>query len=57
MNEQTFDPRWQQLQSRIDKFVGHYLKESAPAIEHRNRIAGLLPSPLQYNERGMKKAS
>lgn len=57
MNEQIVDPRWQQLQSRIDKFVGHYLKDSVPAIEHRNTIAGLLPSPLKYNEPGMKKAS
>lgn len=57
MNEQTFDPHWQQLQSRIDKFVGHYLKDTVPAIEHRNVIAGLLPSPLKCNERGLKKAS
>ena len=57
MDEQILDPRWQQLQSRIDKFVGHHLKDSVPAIEHRNNIVGLLPSPLKYNEQGMKKAS
>ena len=57
MNEQIFDPRWQQLQSRIDRFAGHFLKDSIPAIEYRNNIVGLLPSPPEYSERGIKKAS
>lgn len=57
MNQQTFDPRWQQLQSCIDKFVGHLLKENIPAIEYRSNIVGLLPSPVDYSEREMKKAS
>ncbi len=57
MNEQIFDPRWQQLQSRIDKFVGHFLKDSIPAIEYRNNIIGLLPSPMENSDPGIKKAS
>jgi hypothetical protein len=57
MNEQIFDPRWQQLQSRIDKFVGHFLRDSIPAIEYRSNIVGLLPSPMGNSEQGIKKAS
>jgi len=30
---------------------------SIPAIEYRSSIVGLLPSPMEYSERGIKKAS
>jgi len=57
MNQQSVDLSWQQLQSRIDNFVGRFLKEDFPAIEYRSTIAGLLPSPLEYREPDIEKVS
>ncbi|MEE9910485.1 MAG: hypothetical protein K4571_02075 [Deltaproteobacteria bacterium] len=57
MNQQTIDQNWQQLQSRIDRFVGHFLKEDLPAIEYRSNIAGLLPSPQGVSEQEINQAS
>jgi hypothetical protein len=57
MNQNTMDQGWQQLQSRIDKLVGHLLKDDFPAIEYKTRIAGLLQSPPEYNEQNVEKIS
>ena len=46
-----------ELQFRIDKLVGHYLKEDFPAIEHKTRIAGLLQSPPEYNEQNVEETA
>jgi hypothetical protein len=50
MNPNKKDQEWQQLQSRINNFVGYFLKNDLLAIEHKTRIAGLLQSPPEYNE-------
>jgi hypothetical protein len=55
MNQNTMDQGWQQLQSRIDKLVGHLLKVDFPAIEYKTQIAGLLQSPPEYNEQSVEK--
>ena len=55
MNQQATEKGWQQLQFRIDKLVGHFLKEEFPAIEHKTRIAGLLQLPPAYNEQNVEK--
>jgi hypothetical protein len=57
MNQKTKDQEWRQMQSRINKFVGHFLKEDIPAIEHKSRIAGLLQSPPEYNEHNMEETA
>ncbi|MEN6467373.1 MAG: hypothetical protein ABFD45_00250 [Smithella sp.] len=57
MNQDTKDQEWQQLQSRINKFVGHFLKNDIPAIEHKTRIAGLLQSPPEYNEQNVEETA
>lgn len=57
MNQQATEQGWQQLQLRIDKLVGHFLKEEFPAIEYKTRIAGLLQSPPEYNEQNVGKMS
>jgi hypothetical protein len=45
------------LKSRIDKFVGHFLKEDLLAIEYKMRIAGLLQAPPKYSEKNEEKIS
>jgi hypothetical protein len=50
MNQNTNDQEWQQLQSRIDKLFGQFLKDNLPAIEYKTSIAGLLQLPPMYNE-------
>jgi hypothetical protein len=57
MKQNTKDQEWQQLQSRIDKLVGHFLKEDFPAIEYKTRIAGLLQSTPKYNEENVEEMS
>jgi hypothetical protein len=57
MNTITKDQEWQQLQSRINNFVGYFLKNDFLAIEHKTRIAGLLQSPPKYNEQNEEKIS
>ena len=57
MNQNTKDQDWQQLQSRIDKLVGYFLKEDFPAIEYKTRIAGLLQSTPKYNEENVEEIS
>ena len=57
MNQDTMDQGWQQLQFRIDKFVGNLLKENFPAIEYKTRIAGLLQLPPEYSEQNAEKIS
>ena len=57
MNQNTKDQEWQELQFRIDKLVGHFLKEDFPAIEYKTRIAGLLQSPPKYSEQNVEKIS
>jgi hypothetical protein len=57
MNQNTKDKEWQQLQSRINNFVGYFLKNDFPAIEHKTRIAGLLQSPLEYNEQKVEETA
>ena len=57
MNQNTKDQEWQKLEFRINKFVGHFLKEDIPAIEHKTRIAGLLQSPSEYNQQKAEEAA
>lgn len=54
MNQDRNEREWQQLQFRINKFVGHFLNEDSPAIEHKTSVSALLPSPPQYNEDNIK---
>lgn len=54
MNPNTKDQEWQQMQHRINMFVGHFLKNDIPAIEHKTSVSALLPSPPQYNEDNVK---
>jgi hypothetical protein len=55
MNPNTKDQEWKALQSRINKLVGHFLKEDFPAIEYKASIAGLLQLPLQYSEQNVEE--
>jgi len=55
MNQNTKDQEWKALQSRINKFVGHFLKEDSPAIEYKTSIAGLLQLPPQYIEQNVEE--
>jgi hypothetical protein len=57
MNPNTKDQEWKELQFRIDKLVGHFLKEDYPAIEYKTRIAGLLQSPPKHNEQNVEEVS
>jgi hypothetical protein len=57
MNQNIKDQEWQQMQNRINKFVGHFLKVDIPAIEHKTRIAGLLQPPPEYNEQKIEEAA
>jgi hypothetical protein len=57
MNSNIKDQEWQQLQFRIDKLVGRFLKDDIPAIEYKIRIAGLLQTPLEYNERKVEETA
>ena len=57
MNQNTKDQELQKLEFRINKFVGHFLKEDIPAIEHKTRIAGLLQSPPEYNQQKAEEAA
>ncbi|KUG22352.1 hypothetical protein ASZ90_007891 [hydrocarbon metagenome] len=57
MNQNIKDREWQQLQHRINKFVGHFLKEDIPAIEYKMRIAGLLQVPPKYSEENAEEKS
>jgi hypothetical protein len=57
MNQNTKDQEWQQMQHRINKFVGHFLKVDIPAIEHKTRIAGLLQPPPEYDEQKIEEAA
>jgi hypothetical protein len=55
MNPNTKDQEWQQMKSRIDKYVGHFLNEDLLVIEHKMRIAGLLQEPPEYNEQNVEE--
>jgi hypothetical protein len=57
MNQNTKDQEWQQMQHRINKFVGHFLKGDTPAIEHKTQIAGLLQLPPEYDEQKVEEAA
>jgi hypothetical protein len=57
MNPNTKDQEWPELQFRIDKLVGHFLKEDFTAIEYKTRIAGLLQSPPKYDEQNVEEIS
>jgi hypothetical protein len=57
MNPNTMDQEWQQMTSRIDKFVGYFLKEDLLAIEYRMRIAGLLQASPKYSQENEKEIS
>ena len=57
MNQNTKDQEWQQKQFRIDKLVGHFLKEDFPAIEYKTRIASLLQSSPKYDEQNVEEIS
>jgi hypothetical protein len=57
MNPNKKDQEWQQLQSRINNFVGYFLKNDFLAIEHKTHIAGLLQSPPEYNEQKAEEAA
>jgi hypothetical protein len=57
MNPNTKDQEWKELQFRIDKLVGHFLKDDVSAIEHKTLIAGLLQSPPKYNEQNLEEIS
>ena len=57
MNPNTKDQEWKESQFRIDKLVGHFLKDDVPAIEHKKLIAGLLQSPPKYNEQNLEEIS
>jgi len=53
MNQQTSDQEWQQLQARIEGFVGQVLRNDVQRIEYRPRfIAQMLemPSERRQNE-------
>ncbi|MGB5218347.1 MAG: hypothetical protein WBN66_08610 [Smithella sp.] len=54
MNKGRNEREWQELQSRINKFVGRFLKNDIPAIEHKTSVSALLPSPPQHNEDNVK---
>ena len=55
MNPNTQDQQWQELQFRIDRLVGHFLKEDFPAIEYKTSITGLLQLPAQYIEQNVEE--
>jgi hypothetical protein len=55
MNPNTKDQEWKKSQYRIDKLVGHFLKEDFPAIEYKTIIAGLLQLPTKYSEKNVEK--
>jgi hypothetical protein len=57
MNPNTKDQEWKELQFRIDRLVGHFLKNDVPAIEYKTHIAGLLQSPPKYNEQNVEELS
>ena len=63
MNQNTRDQELEQLQLqlqlqfRIDKLVGNFLKDDFLAIEYKTLIAGLLQSPLKYNEQNVEEIS
>jgi len=53
MNQQTSDQEWQQLQARIEGFVGQVLRNDVQRIEYGPRfIAQMLemPSERRQNE-------
>ena len=50
MNTNTKDQEWQKLQSRINNFVGYFLKNDFLAIEHKTSTTGLLQLSPEYNE-------
>jgi len=53
MNQQTSNQEWQQLQARIEGFVGQVLRNDVQRIEYRPRfIAQMLemPSERRQNE-------
>jgi len=57
MNPNTRDQEWKELQFRIDKLVGHFLKDDVPAIEYKTLIAGLLQTPPKYNEQNVEEVT
>jgi hypothetical protein len=61
MNQNTRDQELEQLQLqlqfRIDKLVGNFLKDDFLAIEYKTLIAGLLQSPPKYNEQNVEEIS
>jgi len=57
MNPNTRDPEWKELQFRIDKLVGHFLKGDVHAIEYKTLIAGLLQTPPKYNEQNVEEVT
>lgn len=57
MNPNIKDQEWQQMQHRINMFVGHFLKEDLLAIEYKTLVTGLLQSPSEYNEKNEEEAA
>jgi hypothetical protein len=55
MNPNTKDQEWKKSQYRIDKLVGHFLKEDFPAIEYKTIIASLLQLPSKYSEQNVEE--
>jgi hypothetical protein len=54
MNQGEMDQEWQRLESRIDKFVGKFLRNDFPAIEHKPRNFALLPLPQEHQNEEIK---
>lgn len=57
MDQERIDQGWKRLESRIDKFVGKYLKNDYPAIEHKPGYLALLQLPPDFKMEEMEKIS
>ena len=55
MNPNTKDQEWHQFQFPTNILVGYFLKKDFLAIEYKTGIAGLLPSPPEYNEQNVEE--
>jgi len=57
MNQEKIDQGWQQVESRIDKLFGRYLRNDYPAIEHKPNYLALLQLPKDFKIEEMEKVS
>ncbi|PKN17394.1 MAG: hypothetical protein CVU71_16620 [Deltaproteobacteria bacterium HGW-Deltaproteobacteria-6] len=48
MNQQDSEQEWHQLKGRINNFVGRFLQDDVPAIEHKSNVVALLQAPPEY---------